>query len=74
MATREQYLDYAKAYCNNPDLTDTGGFVVALDKLEALQSKAGISSESVGEIAVSYSDVMASINQVLSPYCRLKTL
>lgn len=74
MATREALLAYAKDYCNNTELTDEGGFSVALDSLEALQTKAGISSESVGEIAVSYGDVMLNINKVLSPYIKLKML
>lgn len=76
MTDREKLLAWCKKYCNNPDLTDSEDFALALDRLTDIFAKAGISTESLSDMSQSFSTKFGSfrINDVLSPYKRLRAL
>jgi len=75
MTDREKLLLWCIRYCNNPNLTDTDDFALVLDNITDLFQKAGINSESIGDMSQSFSsDTAFRVRDMLSPYKRLKVL
>lgn len=57
MERREKLLEWAKLYCNNPNLKDEGAFSIVLDKLEEYEKKdLSVKSESISRYSASYTD------------------
>ena len=72
---RANLLEWAKKYCNNPSLTDSGDFAMVLDKMEKVLESSGVASESLGDYSVTFDKNSAlGMKQLLSPYKRLKML
>lgn len=75
MTDREKLLLWCRKYCNNQALEDEDDFSLVLDNITDLFEKAGINSESIGDMSQSFSPETAfRIRDMLSPYKRLKVL
>ncbi len=75
MTDREMLLEWAKEYCNNETLEDTGGFSMVLDKLSESMDRVGITSESLSDMSQSFgTETDMAIYKLLSPYRRLKAI
>lgn len=57
MTEREKLLEWAKMYCNNPNLEDQGAFSLVLDQLEKFEKRdLNVKSESLSRYSATYID------------------
>lgn len=57
MTEREKLLEWAKMYCNNPNLEDKGAFSLVLDQLEKFEKRdLNVKSESLSRYSATYMD------------------
>lgn len=75
MTDREKLLLWCKKYCNNDSLVDSEDFALVLDNISDIMQKAGIVSESIGDMSQSFgADTAFRLRDMLSPYKRLRLL
>ena len=70
---RSQILEWAKLYCNNPTLTDSGAFSYVLDKLEEAMTRLDITSESIADMSQSFGNIEGlNTKSLMAPFRKYK--
>lgn len=72
---RDKLLLWTHKKCNNTRLEDKDDFSLVLDQLIEILERAGVQSESIGDLSQSFnSDTRVEINNLLSPYRKARFL